>query len=152
MIKIITMGKIKETYLQDAACDYLKRIGKYQKIEVVELKESVLGEANKDLKSEAINIKQYIKPRDYVIVCDIKGISLDTIALSEKINQGLTNYPGDIIIIIGSSHGLDQSIKDQAHLCLSFSQLTFPHQLFRIILLEQIYRVFKILNNESYHK
>ena len=152
MIKIITIGKIKESYLQSAINDYLTRLNKYHKTEIIELKESITDDINKNLKLEAKSINKYIKSNDYVIVCDIEGKSIDTLALSEELNKSLANYTGDIIFIIGSSHGIDNNIKARANLKLSFSKLTFPHQLFRVILLEQIYRVFKVLNNESYHK
>jgi len=152
MIKIITIGKIKESYLQSAISDYLTRLNKYHKTEIIELKESITDDTNKNIKIEAQTFNKYIKPNDYVIVCDIEGKSIDTLALSEEINKGLTSYTGDIIFIIGSSHGVGNSIKSRANLKISFSKLTFPHQLFRVILLEQIYRVFKVLNNESYHK
>jgi len=152
MIKIITIGKIKEAYLKDGIKDYISRINKYHKTEIIELKESNTDDVNKNLKNEATDIMKYIKTNNYVIICDLDGTSLDTINLSKKINLGLTNYQGDIIFIIGSTHGIHSSVKNKANLRLSFSKLTFPHGLFRIILVEQIYRAFKILNNESYHK
>lgn len=145
MIKIICLGKIKEQYLNDMINDYYKRITKYHKIEIVELKDE------NDLLVEKNNIEKYIGKQDYIIAMDIDGKQMDSIALSKTINDTfLTN--STITFIIGSSYGLHEDIKNRANMRLSFSKMTFPHGLFRAILLEQIYRSFKILNNESYHK
>ena len=145
MIKIICLGKIKEDYLNKMIEDYQKRISKYHKIEIIELKDT------NDLEEEATMIEKHISNQDYVIALDIDGENIDSIVLSKKIdNIFLTN--GTIDFIIGSSYGLHEDIKKRANYRLSFSKMTFPHGLFRAILLEQIYRSFKILNNEEYHK
>lgn len=145
MIKIICVGKIKEKYLSDLINDYKNRISKYHKIEIIELKDSnILEEKNEILK--------YIKDKDYNICMDIKGKKIDSIELSNLIESAFTNGYGNISFIIGGSLGLDEEIKSMCNYKLSFSDLTFPHGLFRGILLEQIYRSFKIINNESYHK
>lgn len=145
MIKIICLGKIKEDYLTKMIEDYKKRISRYHKIEIIELKDE------NDLLIEKNNIEKYISNQDYVIALDIDGNSLDSISLAKKIDETfLTN--GTITFIIGSSYGLHNDIKKRANYRLSFSKMTFPHGLFRAILLEQIYRSFKILNNETYHK
>lgn len=145
MIKIICMGKIKEQYLNDLIDDYKTRISKYHKLEIIELKDT------NNLEEEKDNILKHIGNQDYVISLDIDGKEFDSVALSEVIDKAfLTN--GTITFIIGSSFGLHEDIKNKSNLRLSFSRLTFPHGLFRGILLEQIYRSFKILNNESYHK
>ena len=145
MIKIICMGKIKEDYLTKMIEDYKKRISRYHKIEVIELNDS------NDLQKEAVDIQKHINNQDYVIALDINGENLDSESLAKKIDSiFLTN--GTITFIIGSSYGLHDDIKKRANYKLSFSKLTFPHGLFRGILLEQIYRSFKILNNETYHK
>ena len=145
MIKIICMGKIKEQYLNDLIDDYKTRISKYHKLEIIELKDT------NNLEEERDNILKHIGNQDYVISLDIDGKEFDSVALSEVIDKAfLTN--GTITFIIGSSYGLHEDIKNKSNLRLSFSRLTFPHGLFRGILLEQIYRSFKILNNESYHK
>ena len=139
------MGKIKEQYLNDLIDDYKTRISKYHKLEIIELKDT------NNLEEERDNILKHIGNHDYVISLDIDGKEFDSVALSEVIDKAfLTN--GTITFIIGSSYGLHEDIKNKSNLCLSFSRLTFPHGLFRGILLEQIYRSFKILNNESYHK
>ena len=145
MIKIICIGKIKENYLNYFKKDYEKRITKYHKIEIIELKDE------NNLEKEKNNILKYINSQDYVIALDIGGENLTSPELASKIDKTfLTN--GTITFIIGSSEGLHDEIKQRADYRLSFSRLTFPHGLFRGILLEQIYRSFKIINNETYHK
>ncbi len=144
MIKIICIGKIKENYLKDAINDYQKRISKYHKIEIVELPDS-------NIDNEKELIKKNINSKDYIITMEIEGNMLSSIELSEKIDKTFITNP-NITFIIGGSTGLHPEIKNISNYKLSFSKLTFPHGLFRLILLEQIYRSFKILNNESYHK
>lgn len=145
MIKIICLGKLKEKYLSDLTEDYLKRINKYHKIELIELKDE------EDLKSEAKSIMKNINANDYVITLEIDGKSLSSEEFAKLIdNTFITN--STITFVIGSSTGLDESIKKRSNYALSFSSFTFPHGLFRGILLEQIYRTFKINNHESYHK
>jgi len=145
MIKIICLGKIKENYLNEMINDYKKRISKYHKIEIIELKDT------NNLEEEAINIKKHLNNQDYIISLDIEGKQYDSISFSNLIDKTFNNY-GTITFIIGSSYGLSNSIKEISNLRLSFSEMTFPHGLFRAILLEQIYRSFKILNNETYQK
>ena len=149
MIKIICIGKIKENYLKEAIKDYSKRISKYTKLEIIELKDEAIKE--KALKKEAQRIEEKIKEDDYVITLEIEGNNISSEDLKEKIEKTLITN-SNITFIIGGSFGLDDSIKQKSDYKLSFSKLTFPHQLFRIILLEQIYRSFKIINNENYHK
>ena len=145
MIKIICLGKIKEEYLKKLISDYQKRISRYHRIEIIELNDS------NDLKKEANDILNHISNQEYVIALDIAGNTLSSIELAQKIDKTFLNH-STITFIIGSSYGLDETIKLRANYRLSFSKLTFPHGLFRGILLEQIYRSFKILNNETYHK
>ncbi len=145
MIKIICLGKLKEKYLIDLTDDYLKRISKYHKIELIELKDE------EDLTKEAQNILKYISNKEYVITLEIEGKRLNSLEFAKIINDTFNNY-STITFIIGSSNGLDDSIKKISNLSLSFSHLTFPHGLFRGVLLEQIYRAFKINNHEAYHK
>ena len=144
MINIICMGKIKEKYLNDLIADYNKRISKYHKLNIIELPDN-------DMDTETKNILKHIKPNDYVISLAIEGKQLDSVELSNLIDKSFINYP-TIDFIIGESNGLSDEIKNRSNILLSFSKLTYPHGLFRGILLEQIYRSFKILNNESYHK
>jgi len=144
MIKIICVGKLKEKYMIDLVNDYYKRINKYHKTEIIEVKDS-------NIKSESLEIKKYIDNKDYVVTMEIEGSKLSSIELSKKIDNLLMTY-ANITFIIGGSDGLDDSIKKISNYSISFSNLTFPHGLFRGILLEQIYRSFKILNNDTYHK
>ena len=143
MIKIICVGKLKEKYLIDACLEYLKRISKYTKIEIIELKDSNILEEKDD-------ILKHIN-KEYVITLDIEGNSIDSPTLAKKIDNILISN-SNIAFIIGGSYGLHPDIKKISNFSLSFSKLTFPHQLFRVMLLEQIYRSFKIMNNETYHK
>ena len=145
MIKIICLGKIKEDYLNKMIDDYKKRISRYHKIEIIELTDS------NDIQKESVDILKHINNQDYVIALDIEGNNLDSVSLANKIDNTFLSH-GTITFIIGSSYGLHSDIKKRADYRLSFSKLTFPHGLFRGILLEQIYRSFKILNNETYHK
>ena len=144
MIKIICVGKLKEKYLVDACLEYKKRISKYTNIELIELKDS-------NIIKEKEEILKYIDKKDYIITLQIDGENIDSIELSNKIDKIFINNP-NITFIIGGSDGLDDEIKKISNYALSFSKLTFPHQLFRVMLLEQIYRSFKIINNETYHK
>lgn len=145
MIKIICLGKIKEEYLKKLISDYQKRISHYHRIEIIELNDS------NDLKKEANDISKHINSQDYVIALDIQGENISSEELARKIDNTFLSH-STITFIIGSSYGLDETIKKRADYRLSFSKLTFPHGLFRGMLLEQIYRSFKILNNETYHK
>lgn len=144
MIKIICVGKIKENYLRDMINDYTKRISKYHKIEIIELTDSNINKEKEEL-------LRVINTKDYNIVMDIDGNNLSSREFAEKIDKTFL-INSNITFIIGGSDGISPEIKELANYRLSFSKLTFPHQLFRGILLEQIYRAFKILNNESYHK
>lgn len=150
MIKIITVGKIKEKYYTDAVNEYLKRLSKYTKIDLIEVKDEDF-DISKTLLKEKESIMKYINDKDYIITLEIEGNELDSVSLSKKIDDTLNNY-SNITFIIGGSYGLHEDIKKISNYKLSFSKLTFPHQLFRVILLEQLYRSFKIINNESYHK
>ena len=136
MIKLICVGKIKEKYLLEAIREYEKRLSKYTKLDIIEVS---------DIDNPNIDIK------DYVITLEIEGNMLSSRELAFKIDS-IFNTHSNITFIIGGSYGLHNDIKNRSNYKLSFSKLTFPHQLFRVNLLEQIYRVFKINNNESYHK
>jgi len=144
MIKVICVGKLKEKYLSDAVLDYVNRIKKYHKIEIIEVPDG-------DIDTEKNYIIRKIGLKDYVITLDIKGSTLTSEELAKKIDKTFITNP-NITFIIGGSLGLHEDINKISNYSLSFSKLTFPHGLFRIILLEQIYRSFKILNNETYHK
>lgn len=144
MINIICVGKIKENYLCDLINDYRMRISKYHKLNIIELKDS-------DIKEEGDLILKNIKSGDFIVTMEIGGINLDSVSLSQKIDKWLMER-ANITFIIGGSNGIDERVKALSNYKLSFGNNTFPHGLFRGILLEQIYRSFKILNNETYHK
>ena len=150
MIRIICIGKIKEKYLIDAIEEYKKRLSKYTKLEILELPD-VSYDLKKTLEVEKEEILKNIKLSDYNILLDIDGRELTSIELANSIDKIRINN-SNINFIVGGSYGVHDDIKRLANDRISFSKLTFPHQLFRVILLEQIYRRFKIVNNEDYHK
>jgi len=151
MIKIICVGKIKEKFYKEAIEEYLKRLSKYTKIEIIEVEDIASNNINLILEKEMENIKKYINEKDYVVTLEIEGKELSSLELSKKVEEVLI-INSNITFIVGGSYGLDKVIKERSNYQLSFSKLTFPHQLFRVILLEQLYRSFKISKNESYHK
>lgn len=144
MIRIICIGKLKEKYLVNMVEDYLKRINKYHKITVLELPDS-------NQKEENDRILKHLKNNNYKVALTIDGNRLSSVEFSQLISENLMHY-ANIDFIIGGSNGLNETVIKNANYLLSFSDLTFPHGLFRGILLEQIYRGFKIINNETYHK
>ena len=146
MIKIICFGKLKENYLVNAVNDYFERVNKYHKLSIIELKDS---ENIIDEEKELLKIIQ--NDKSYKILLDIKGEEVSSIEFSTLINDKLTHF-SSITFIIGSSNGVSENIKNFMNQKISFGKITMPHGLFRAVLLEQIYRSFKILNNESYHK
>ena len=151
MIKVIVVGSIKETYLKAAIEEYKKRLTKYTNLEIIEVKDEGLLDEAKTLQKEAEKIEKYITEKDYIITLEIEGKELSSKEFAQKLNQIFIEN-SNIVFIIGGSYGLSQSMKKKASLHLSFSKMTFPHQLFRVLLLEQLYRAYKIMNNEKYHK
>ena len=151
MIKIICVGKIKEKFYKEAIEEYQKRLSKYTKLNIIEVEDINLDNEELIKQKESEQILKHIEKKDYIITLEIEGKQLSSIELSKKIEELETLNP-NITFIIGGSYGLDNKIKEMSNYKLSFSKLTFPHQLFRVILLEQIYRSYKIKNNESYHK
>lgn len=144
MIKLICVGKLKEQYLIDFINDYKKRINKYHKFEIIELKDS-------NIIDEGVEILKNIKNNEFVVTLEILGNKLSSIDFSKRIDNWLMNY-SNITFVIGGSDGIADNVKERSNYSLSFSDMTFTHGIFRGILLEQIYRSFKILNNETYHK
>lgn len=157
-ITVIAIGKLKEKYWIDAVKEYSKRLGGYCNLNIIELKESPLRanpsaadeEAVKD--AEGADILSRIKPTDFVITLEIKGKGLSSEQLAAKIEDLAINGRSSIVFIIGGSLGLSAEVSKRSDFKLSFSAMTFPHQMMRVILLEQIYRSFKIIRNEAYHK
>lgn len=151
MIKIVCVGKLKEKYLKDASLEYIKRISKYTKLEIIELEDEGISDSVVALRREKEKILKVVNSKDFIITLEIEGKELTSVEFSKKIDSLLINYP-NICFIIGGSYGIDDEIKSMSNLKLSFSKMTFPHQLFRVMLLEQIYRAYKIKTGESYHK
>ena len=159
MIKItlITLGKLKEKYLRDAVDEYAKRLSRYCKLDVVELtpinlsEEPLQSEINAALLKEAETIEKRIPDGSVVTALCVEGKANTSEQFAELIDKN-TNSGKNMCFIIGSSYGLSDSIKQMANLKLSLSEMTFPHQLFRVMLLEQIYRAFKINEGSAYHK
>lgn len=144
MIKIICVGKVKESFYREAIEEYMKRLSKYHKVEIIEVMDS-------NIKNEKELILKKLDNKDYIITMEIEGRQISSVEFSELIDKTLINN-SNITFVIGGSDGLDDEIKAKSNYKLSFSKMTFPHQLFRVVLLEQIYRAFKIQHNESYHK
>lgn len=151
MIKIICLGKIKEKYFVDAIDEYKKRISKFHPIEIIELEDVGITDKKVALKKEEEKLLKVINDKDYIVTLEIEGKELDSVSFAQKINDTFISN-SNITFIIGGSYGLSDNIKALSNFKLSFSKMTFPHQLFRVILMEQIYRAFKINNNEEYHK
>lgn len=155
-INLIVIGKLKEDYLRSACGEYIKRLGRYCTFELHELDECRLSESPSDkeiaaaLKKEAEQIKKYAK--GMIVPMCIEGKQLSSPELSEKITGAGVSGQSTVTFIIGSSFGLDPEIKDIGALKLSMSKMTFPHQLARVMLLEQIYRAFQIAEGGKYHK
>lgn len=157
-ITIITVGKIKEKYLRDAIAEYTKRLGKYCKLEIVEVPdEKTLDHASEVVEEsirekEAERILRYVKEDAYVITLEIGGKMLSSEELADKIEKLGVQGTSHITFIIGGSIGLGKEVLEKSNYALSFSRMTFPHQLMRVILLEQIYRSYRIIQGEPYHK
>ncbi len=152
------MGNLKENYWKDAVSEYGKRLKRYCDFSIVEVKESrepdnaSPADWNKMKDAEGLGILKNIKKEEYVIALAINGVKLDSEGLADKIRNFGVMGKSNITFLIGGSFGLSREVMDIAHMKLSFSDLTFPHQLMRVILTEQIYRSFKIIHNETYHK
>ena len=157
-ITVICLGKLKERYLEDAVKEYSKRISAYGKLDIIELNPVKLSENPSEteirtaLEKEAIEIIKKTPQNSYIIPLCVEGDLLSSEELAHKFSKISLSGKSNIVFIIGSSYGLANIIKEQAHLRLSFSKMTFPHQLMRVMLLEQIYRAFQINNNGKYHK
>lgn len=147
MLKIICVGNLKEKFYKEAEKEYLKRLSKYTKLDIIEVSEE---KENKELESN--KIIERLDQKEYLILLDREGKEYDSVELSNKIDKLFLYGKSNITFIIGGSTGVSDKLKEICNEKISFSKLTFPHQLFRVILLEQIYRSFKIINKETYHK
>lgn len=152
------MGKIKEKFYRDAIEEYKKRLSKYCRLEIFEAADEKNPDGDNEaarqrvLKKEGEALLAFLKEDAYVIALDIRGKMLDSVELSDKIERLGVEGRSHILFVIGGSLGLSEDVRRRADFRLSFSSMTFPHQLMRVILLEQVYRSFRIINNEPYHK
>lgn len=154
-IKIIALGKIKEKFLKDGIDEFLKRLTPYASVEIIELQPIEIKDENlveKALLQEGEKILANIKPDSYVITMEILGKQLSSEEFAAKINEITISGAGELIFVIGSSCGLAPTVSARANFKLSMSKMTFLHQFARLLLVEQIYRAFKILKKETYHK
>ena len=152
MLKLICVGRVKDASLKALIDDYQKRIQKYHKLEVIEVKDEPIRDNGKEvLDIEASRIMSKIDKDDYVILLDLHGESLDSVSFANKIDKLFVSY-SKITFVIGGSLGLGEEVRKRANYRLKLSDMTFLHQMTRLIILEQIYRCFKILNHETYHK
>ncbi len=157
-VEIICIGKLKEKYWRDASAEYAKRLGRFCRFKITELKESRLPENASAADEETVKYKEgeeilkALKKQQYVVALDIRGTEIDSEKLAARLDRLMTSGTSDVAFIIGGSLGLSQDVISRADFRLSFSPMTFPHQMMRIILQEQLYRCFKIIHNEAYHK
>lgn len=157
-ITLVTVGKIKEKYLRDAVAEYVKRLGKYCKLEIIEVADEKTQERASETEEMAVRSKEgerilkHVKEDAYVITLEIQGKQISSEALADKIEELGVQGKSHVVFIIGGSIGLGMEVMKRSDYALSFSRMTFPHQLMRVILLEQIYRGFRIINGEPYHK
>ena len=156
-LTIITVGTLKESYLRDAAAEYEKRLGAFCRLSSVNLKEEKLPDSPSEsqietaLRKEGERILAQMPKKSYKIALCVEGKQLSSEELADKLGQ-ISSTHGEVCLVIGSSHGLDPSVKNACDIRLSVSKLTFPHQLMRVILLEAVYRGFNILKGTHYHK
>ncbi len=157
-IRILCVGKIKEKFMREALGEYSKRLSRYIKLEITEVVDEKTPdsasekEENQIRDKEAERLLKQIRQEDYVIALAIDGKMYDSVAFSKKLDRFGVLGRGSVVFVIGGSLGLGEQVLERADESISFSKLTFPHQLMRVILLEQIYRGYRILRNEPYHK
>ncbi|MBQ4517772.1 MAG: 23S rRNA (pseudouridine(1915)-N(3))-methyltransferase RlmH [Clostridia bacterium] len=157
-IELLCVGKLKEKYLTMACDEYSKRLSRFCKLHITELKDEAVGDQATQaqilqaMDREGERLLSYIGPRDYVVSLCVEGKSLSSEEFADKMQNIAQLGAGRLVLIIGGSNGLSDAVKKRSDFKLSFSKMTFPHQLMRVILLEQLYRTFKINANESYHK
>ena len=154
-IKIVAVGKLKEKYTKEAIDEFKKRLGAYCSLSVVEIPAQEIKDDNlaqKYMELEGEKILSAIKPEAYVVTLEILGKMLSSEEFAQKIKDLSNEGHNEIVFVIGGANGLAKAVSDRANFKLSFSKMTFTHQLIRIFLYEQIYRAFKIINNENYHR
>ncbi len=157
-ITILSVGKLKEKYWKQAIAEYEKRLSAYTKVELIEVPDEKAPENMSDKEIEQVKAKEgdrllgKIKPQQTVITLEIEGNMLTSEKLAQNLDQRMTQGQSDFVFVIGGSNGIHQDVLARSDYALSFSKMTFPHQMMRVILLEQIYRAFKIMKGEAYHK
>lgn len=149
-ITVLCVGKIKEAYFRDAIAEYKKRLSGYCEIEITEVADD--ADSDRAVEAEGERLLEKLPDRAYVIALCIDGKKLDSVGLSKKFSELMVGGNSHIVFVIGGSCGLSKKVIEKADYRLSFSDMTFPHQLMRVILLEQIYRSFRIMRGEPYHK
>ena len=157
-ITILCVGKIKEKFYRDAIAEYEKRLSRYCKLEIIEVSDEKTPDGASEVvelqikEKEAERMEKYLRDGAFICALAIDGKQLDSVELSQKIERLGTSGTSHIIFLIGGSLGMSEKLLNKADMKLSFSKMTFPHQLMRVILLEQIYRAYRIMNGEPYHK
>lgn len=152
MIKILCVGKIKEKFFTEGILEYQKRLDAYTKFSIVEVKEVNTTDISKNISDEGKNILSKISDDEFVITLEILGKMIDSVELAHLIEEKMTYGFSKITFVIGGSNGLSSDVIKRSNYHLSFSKFTFPHQLMRLVLIEQIYRALTIINNKEYHK
>ncbi|MCH4431911.1 23S rRNA (pseudouridine(1915)-N(3))-methyltransferase RlmH [Staphylococcus haemolyticus] len=157
-ITILAVGKLKEKYWKQAISEYEKRLSAYSKIEIIEVPDEKAPENMSDKEIEQVKEKEgqrllaKIKPQATVITLEIQGKMLSSEGLAEEMQRRMTQGQSDFVFVIGGSNGLHENVLQRSNYALSFSKMTFPHQMMRVVLIEQVYRAFKIMRGEVYHK
>lgn len=154
---LICVGKVKEKFYRDAIKEYEKRLGAYIKLNTIEISDEKVKVENDSeialaMEKEGNNILSKIKDNQYVITLEILGKNLSSEEFASKIDNLMLTGKSDVALVIGGSYGLSDSVKKRSDFSLSFSRMTFPHQMMRVVLLEQVYRAYRIITGASYHK
>lgn len=157
-ITILSVGKLKEKYWKQAIAEYEKRLGPYTKVEIIEVPDEKAPRKYERQRNRTSQRKEgqrllaKIKPQSTVITLEIQGKMLSSEGLAKELQTRMTQGQSDFVFVIGGSNGLHQDVLNRSNYALSFSKMTFPHQMMRVVLIEQIYRAFKIMRGEAYHK
>ena len=156
-VTLICVGKVKEKFYRDAIKEYEKRLGEYIKLNTIEINDEKVKVENDSeialaMEKEGNNILSKIKDTQYVITLEILGKSISSEQFAAKIDNLMLTGKSDVVLVIGGSYGLSDSVKKRSDYALSFSKMTFPHQMMRVVLLEQVYRAYRIITGASYHK
>ena len=156
-VTLICVGKVKEKFYRDAIKEYEKRLGAYIKLNTIEISDEKVKVENDSeitlaMEKEGNNILSKIKDNQYVITLEILGKNLSSEEFASKIDNLMLTGKSDVALVIGGSYGLSDNVKKRSDFALSFSRMTFPHQMMRVVLLEQVYRAYRIITGASYHK